>query len=110
AAARAGGGLVLRQDGPATAFLQPPADTGPLDLTMLTPAVLAHSPDQLLTVAADLLIHGNTSRAGDYLDLLRQTQPPAALEPRLAFRLAALQCFHYPLTAPTPQPHAPAAR
>ena len=98
AAGQAGRALVLLQDRVVTDFLQSPARPGPLDLTMLTPAALAGSPDQLLTVAADLLIHGDTTRAGDYLDLLRETQSPAPLEPRPAFRFAALQCFYYALT------------
>src|SRR5262249_25008167 len=81
AAGQAGRALVLLQDRVVTDFLQSPARPGPLDLTMLPPAALADSPDQLLTVAADLLIHGNTARAGDYLDLLRETQSPPPLEP-----------------------------
>jgi LuxR family maltose regulon positive regulatory protein len=98
AAGQADRALVLLQDRVVTDFLQSPARPGPLDLTMLTPAALAHSPGQLLTVAADLLIHGDTARAGDYLDLLQETQSLAPLEPRPAFRLAALQCFYYALT------------
>jgi LuxR family maltose regulon positive regulatory protein len=98
AANQAGRALDLMQDRVVTDFLQYPAMPGALDLAVLAPAALAHSPDQLLTVAADLLIHGNITRAGDYLDLLGQSQPPATLEPRPAFRLAALQCFYYALT------------
>ncbi len=103
-------GLILMQDRVVTNFLQNPADTGPLDLTMLPPAALARSPDQILTVAADLLIHGSTTRAGDYLDLLGQIQPPAALEPRPAFRLAALQCFYYALTGAVSEAEGAAGR
>jgi ATP/maltotriose-dependent transcriptional regulator MalT len=103
-------GLVLMQDRVVTDFLQNPADTGPLDLTMLPPAALARSPDQVLTVAADLLIHGSTTRAGDYLDLLGQIQPAAALEPRPAFRLAALQCFYYALTGAVSEAEGAAGR
>src|SRR5215813_1319553 len=98
AAGQAGRALDLMQDRVVTDFLQSPALPGALDLTTLSPAALAHSPDQLLTVAADLLVHGNTTRAGAYLDLLAQSQPPAPLEPRPAFRLAALECFYYALT------------
>jgi len=103
-------GLVLMQDRVVTDFLQNPADTGPLDLTMLPRAALARSPDQVLTVAADLLIHGSTTRAGDYLDLLGQIQPAAALEPRPAFRLAALQCFYYALTGAVSEAEGAAGR
>ena len=98
AANQAGRALELMQDRVVTDFLQHPVVPGALDLAVIAPAALAHSPDQLLTVAADLLIHGNVTRAGDYLDVLRQTQEPGALAPRPAFRLAALQCFYYALT------------
>ncbi|MBO0813867.1 MAG: hypothetical protein J2P30_01740, partial [Actinobacteria bacterium] len=98
AAGQAGRGLVLMQDRVVTDFLENPALPGALDLTMIPPAALARSPGQLLTVAANLLVHGNITRAGDYLDLLAQAQSPAPLEPQPAFRLAALQCFYYALT------------
>jgi LuxR family transcriptional regulator, maltose regulon positive regulatory protein len=98
AANQAGRALDLMQDRVVTDFLRYPALPSTLDLAVLAPAALAHSPDQLLTVGADLLIRGDTTRAGDYLDLLGQTQPPTELEPRPAFRLAALQCFYYALT------------
>jgi LuxR family transcriptional regulator, maltose regulon positive regulatory protein len=98
AANQAGRALDLMQDRVVTDFLKNPVVPGALDLAVIAPAALAHSPDQLLTVAADLLIHGNVTRAGDYLDLLGQTQAPAVLAPRLAFRLAALQCFYNALT------------
>jgi LuxR family maltose regulon positive regulatory protein len=90
--------LVLLQDRVISDFLQNPDLPAPFDLTMLTPAALAESPGQLLTVTADLLIRGSTARAGEYLGLLAQATPPTKLEPRLAARLAALQCFHYALT------------
>jgi LuxR family transcriptional regulator, maltose regulon positive regulatory protein len=98
AANQTGRALDLMQDRVVTDFLKSPVVPGALDLAVIGPAALAHSPDQLLTVAADLLIHGNITRAGDYLDLLGQTQPPAELAPRPAFRLAALRCFYYALT------------
>src|SRR5690349_6771855 len=110
AANQAGRALDLMQDRVVTDFLKHPVMPGALDLTVLPPAALAHSPDQLLTVTADLLIHGNTTRAGDYLDLLGQAQPPAALAPRLAFRLAALRCFYYALTGAVAEAEAAAGR
>jgi LuxR family transcriptional regulator, maltose regulon positive regulatory protein len=110
AAGQADRALNLMQDRVVTDFMQDPTAPGPLDLTMLTPAALAHSPSQLLTVAADLLIHGNTARAGDYLDLLAQTQPSAPLEPQPAFRLAALQCFYYALTGALTEAEGAASR
>ena len=110
AANQAGRALDLMQDRVVTDFLQHPVVPGALDLTVLPPAALAHSPEQLLTVTADLLIHGNTTRAGDYLDLLGQTQPPAALAPRPAYRLATLQCFYYALTGAVAEAEAAAGR
>ena len=90
--------LDLMQDRVVTDFLQNPGHPGTLDLSMVTPATLTSSPDQLLTVAAHLLIRGDTTRAGDYLDHLAETTEDAPLEPRLAGRLAAMQCFYYGLT------------
>jgi LuxR family transcriptional regulator, maltose regulon positive regulatory protein len=98
AADQADRALVLMQDRVVTDFLDDPAGTGPIELAALTPAALASSPGHLLTVAADLLIHGDTTRAADYLDFLAEAQHSAPLEPRPAFRLAALQCFYYALT------------
>ena len=90
--------LDLMQNRVVTDFLHNPALPGALDLSMVTPATLTSSPDQLLTVAAHLLIRGDTTRAGDYLDHLAETTEDAPLEPKLAGRLAAMQCFYYGLT------------
>ena len=55
---------------------------------------LAETPEQLLGLAADLLLSGDTARGGEYLDLLAQAGniPP---ESRLAARFAAFQSFRY---------------
>jgi LuxR family transcriptional regulator, maltose regulon positive regulatory protein len=90
--------LDLMQDRVVTDFLQNPAPPGALDLTKVTPTTLTNHPDQLLTVAADLLIHGDITRADGYLDLLAEIGESAPLEPKLAGRLAAMQCFSYGLT------------
>jgi len=90
--------LALVQDRVVTDFLQTPSLPPAVDLTMMDTSVLADSPGQLLTVAADLLIRGDTARGGEYLGLLEQAQPPGALEPGLAARFAALQCYYYALT------------
>jgi len=90
--------LALMQDRVVTDFLNDPRMPGTLDLSMVTPSLLAGSPDQLLAVAAGLLIRGDTARGGEYLDLLEQTQPSNPLEPKLAARLAAMRCFYYGLT------------
>ncbi|HET7246205.1 MAG TPA: LuxR C-terminal-related transcriptional regulator [Streptosporangiaceae bacterium] len=86
--------LDLMQDRVITDFLQNPAPPGTLDLTHLPPTSLTNSPDQLLTIAADLLLRGDITRGGEYLDALAET---TTLEPRLAARLATLQCFYYGL-------------
>jgi len=98
------------QDRVITDFMPDPTAGGPLNLTTLTPAALAHSPSQLLTVAADLLIRGDITHAGDYLDLLAQTPPSAPLEPQPAFRLAVLQCFCHALTGAIPEAKSAASR
>jgi LuxR family transcriptional regulator, maltose regulon positive regulatory protein len=90
--------LVLMQDRVVTDFLNDPQMPGALDLSMVTPSLLAGSPDQLLAVAADLLIRGDTARGGEYLDLMEQIQPSSPLEPKAAARLAAMRCFYCGLT------------
>ena len=84
--------LDLMQDRVITDFLQNPTPPGTLDLTAITPATLTNTPDQLLAVAADLLLRGDISRGGEYLDLLAEAGPPGS--PKLAARFAALRCFH----------------
>ena len=90
--------LALMRDRIVTDFLHHPAMPGALNLRMVDPSLLADAPDQLLTVAADLLILGDTGRGGEYLDLLEQARPPFPSEPRLAARFAAMRCFYYGLT------------
>jgi LuxR family transcriptional regulator, maltose regulon positive regulatory protein len=84
--------LDLMQDRVITDFLQNPIPPGTLDLSLLTPTTLANTPDQLLAVAADLLLRGETTRGGEYLDFLAGAGPPDS--PTLAARFAALQCFY----------------
>ncbi len=90
--------LDLMQDRVITDFLQNPTPPGTLDLSMVTPTTLTDTPDQLLTVAANLLIRGDTGHAGDYLDRLAEIAEATPLEPKLTDRLAAMQCFRYALT------------
>ena len=90
--------LALMQDRVVTDFLQNPSLPQALDLTMVDPSVLADSPEQLLAVAADMLIRGDTAHGGEYLDLVEHTRPPSTMEPRLAARFAAMQCYYYALT------------
>ena len=78
-----------------TGFLQDPGLPAPPDLSPVDPALLADAPDQLLGLAADLLLSGETTRGGQYLDLLERTRPPIPPESRLAARYAAIQSFRY---------------
>ena len=55
------------------------------------------APDRLLALAADLLVSGDTTRGGEYVDLLERAQPPIEPESRLAARLAALRSVRYGL-------------
>src|SRR5690348_16670985 len=102
--------LDLMQDRVITDFLQNPTPPSTLDLSMITPTTLTHSPDQLLAVAADLLLPGDVARAGEYLDLLAEMAETAPLEPKLAGRLAAMQCFRYALTGQVAAAEGAAAR
>jgi LuxR family transcriptional regulator, maltose regulon positive regulatory protein len=84
--------LDLMQDRVITDFLQNPTPPGTLDLSMVTPTSLTATPDQLLAVAADLLLRGDIGRASEYLDLLAEIG--LSDSPRLAARFAALRCFY----------------
>jgi len=87
--------LGLLQDRVAADFLRDPALPGPLDLSMIDTSRLADAPDRLLALAADLLISGDLTRGGEYLDLLECAQPPIPPESRLAARFAALRAAQY---------------
>ena len=87
--------LGLLQDRVAADFLRDPALPGPLDLSMIDTSRLADAPDRLLALAADLLISGDLTRGGEYLDLLERAQPPIPPESRLAARFAALRAAQY---------------
>ena len=84
--------LNLMQDRVITDFLHNPTPPGTLDLTHVTPTTHTSTPDQLLAVAADLVLRGDTGRASEYLDLLAEIG--LSDSPRLAARFAALQCFY----------------
>jgi LuxR family transcriptional regulator, maltose regulon positive regulatory protein len=85
--------LALLQDRVIADFQRDPALPTPLDLSMIDLGLLAGSPDRLLALAADLLVTGDTERAGQYLDLLERADIPP--ESRLAARLAAVQAGRY---------------
>jgi LuxR family transcriptional regulator, maltose regulon positive regulatory protein len=103
AARQADRALTLLENRVIPDFLADPAMPAPLDVSLIDASVLADAPDRLLTVAADLLLSGDTHRAGQYLDLLERVQPPIPRESRLGARFMAFQSFRYVLTGQTDQ-------
>ena len=95
AARQADRALALMQDQVVPAFLHDPALPAALDLSTVSPSLLADAPDRLLGLAADLLLGGDTARGGEYLDLLERAQPSIPPESRLAARFAVMRSFHY---------------
>jgi LuxR family transcriptional regulator, maltose regulon positive regulatory protein len=94
AAQQADRALALLQDRVVSDFLRIPTVPEPLELRIADPLPLAEIPEQLLGLAADLLLSGETARGGEYLDLLeRAGNIPAGS--RLAARFAAFQAFRY---------------
>jgi LuxR family maltose regulon positive regulatory protein len=91
AAREADRALALIQDRVVTEYLRDPALPPPLDLRVVDPALLAGAPDQLLALAADLLLSGDTARGGEYVDLLERAQPPIEPQSLLAARVAVLR-------------------
>jgi LuxR family transcriptional regulator, maltose regulon positive regulatory protein len=87
--------LGLLQDKVVPDFLHSPEIPAELDLSTIDTAPLADAPDQLLGLAADLLVCGDTARGGEFLDLLDRAQPPIPPGSRLAARAAAMRSFHY---------------
>jgi LuxR family maltose regulon positive regulatory protein len=80
-----------------TDVLQDPVMPVRLDLSLVDPSQLADTPEQLLALAADQLLSGDTARGGEYLDLLKQTRPSIPPKSRLAARFAAMHSFRYAL-------------
>ena len=94
AAQQADRALALLQDRVVPDFLHDPTVGEPLVLRMVDPSPLVDTPEQLLGLAADLLLSGETARGGEYLDLLGRAGTIPA-ESRLAARFAAFQSFRY---------------
>ena len=94
--------LALLRDQVVTDFLSDPALPGLPDLNTVDPSVLVNAPDELLALAADLLLSGDTVRGGEYLDLLEKARPSIAPESRLAARVAAIRSFRYAVTGQLP--------
>jgi LuxR family transcriptional regulator, maltose regulon positive regulatory protein len=90
--------LALMQDRVSADFLHEPERPAPLDLSGVTPALLADSPGRLLALAAGLLTWGDWVRGGEYLDLLERTQPAIPPDSQLAARLAQVRSIRYALT------------
>jgi LuxR family transcriptional regulator, maltose regulon positive regulatory protein len=90
--------LALLQDRVVTDFLRDPALPPPLDLSMVPPPMLAGAPDRLLGLAIDLLLSGDTARAGHYLDLLERAQPQTPPDSRFPARFAVARSLRHVLT------------
>ena len=89
--------LALMHDRVVANFLRDPLLPAAPDLRTVDPALLAGAPDRLLGLAADLLLSGDVTRGGQYLDLLERVQPPISQESRLAARFAAMQSVRHAL-------------
>jgi LuxR family transcriptional regulator, maltose regulon positive regulatory protein len=94
--------LALLRDRVVTDFMTDPALPELPDLTAVDPSVLVNAPDDLLALAADLLLSGDTVRGGEYLDLLERVRPSIASGSRLAARVAAIRSFRYTVTGQLP--------
>ncbi len=97
AAGQADRALALLQDRVVADFLRDPALPEPLNLSTVHPVLLADAPDRLLGLAIDLLLSGDTARAGEYLDLLGRAQPSTPPDSRLAARFATAQSLRHGL-------------
>ena len=92
-------GLALLQERVMADFLHDPVVPAAIDLSTVDPALLAAAPDQLLALAADLLLWGDWVRGGEYLDLLERTQPDIPPDSRMAGRLAVARSGRHLLAA-----------
>ena len=84
--------LARLQDRVVADYLHDPTPPTALDLSMVDPSVLADAPDRLLALAADLLISGDATRGGEYLDLLERAQPSS--RPSQSWRPGSRRCVH----------------
>jgi LuxR family maltose regulon positive regulatory protein len=93
AAQQPGRALTLLQDRVVPDFLRDPVLPAPLNLSMVDPSPLADAPEQLLGLAADLLLGGDLVQGGEYLDLLDRARPSTAPGSGIAARLAVMRAF-----------------
>jgi LuxR family maltose regulon positive regulatory protein len=85
--------LALLQDRVVSDFLRDPVLPAPLNLSVINPSLLADVPDQLLGLAADLMLGGDPAAGGEYLDLLERARPSIAPGSGMAARLAVMRAF-----------------
>ena len=78
-------------------YFADPVVPRPLDRSMINPSMLTDAPDQLLAVAAHLLLSGKTSTGGQYLDLLERAEATMPSQSRLRARFMTLRALHYTL-------------
>ena len=97
-ASQVGRGLALVRDQVVTDFLRNPSEPAPLDLGALEPALLVDAPEQLLVLAADLLLRGDTARGGQCLDLLKHAEPSIPPQSGPAARLATMRSFRHAMS------------
>ena len=64
---------------------------------MVKPALLVGAPERLLALAADLLLQGDWTSGGKYLDLLDHTQPPIPPDSPLGVRLMVMRATRHGL-------------
>jgi LuxR family transcriptional regulator, maltose regulon positive regulatory protein len=95
AAREADRALALLQDRVVSDYLHDPVIPAPLDLSMIDPALLADTPDQLLGLAFDLLLSGDVTHGAEFLELLERAEPTIMPGSRLAGRAAVVRSFHH---------------
>ena len=97
AARQADRALALLQERVVTDFLRDPALPPPLDLSTVPASLLAAAPDRLLGLAAELLLSGDVARGGQYLDVLKRSEPSPRPDSPLAARFATARALRHML-------------
>ncbi len=112
AAGQADRALGLLQQRVVADLFRDPAAPAALDLSTVDPSLLTGVPEQLLALAADLMLWGDLARGGQYLDVLERSQPVIPPDSRLAVRLAVLRSLRCTLSGEATEAvrHALAAR
>jgi len=89
--------LAPMQDQVMADFLHDPVAPARLEPGMVDPSRLMGAPDQLLALAADVLLWGDPARGGRYFELLEQARAAVPPKSRLAARFATMLSFRYGL-------------